>query len=162
MAHAAVELSPNAASAWERRNKALRDALAFLQYAYPIVMLIVFLVAITVRSIWHSNANPNVAKPVTTGPGGKPLPATDPTRNFIKRKASDDVTPSQKRVFEWLSLAAALTFVGNSVNVIVHALCNRNEHWWCGQPQVVSSTFSLFNCVSGLSRCQLPRVCMQL
>jgi pyocin large subunit-like protein len=32
-------------------------------------MLFVFLDAITVRSIWHSNANPNVAKPVTTGVG---------------------------------------------------------------------------------------------
>jgi hypothetical protein len=118
-------------------------------------MLLVFLAAITARSIWHSNANPNVAKPSTTGPGGKPLPATDPTRNFIKRKVSDDVTPSQKRVFEWLSLAAALTFVGNSVNVIVHALCARKEHWWCGKPVVVSPIAALLQCCIDALHCSV-------
>lgn len=139
-------LSTSAASGWERRNKRLQTALAVLQYAYPIIMLLIFLAAITARSIWHSNSNPNVSKPSTTGPGGKPLPATDPTRNFVKRKVTDDVTPSQKRVFEWLSIFVALTFVGNSVNVIVHALLARKEHYWCGKPVVVSSIAPLPLC----------------
>jgi hypothetical protein len=140
-------LTTSAASGWERRNRQLQTALDVLQYAYPIVMLLIFLAAITARSIWHSNSNPNVSKPSTTGPGGKPLPATDPTRNFVKRKVTDDVTPSQKRVFEWLSVAAALTFVGNSVNVIVHALLARKEHYWCGKPVVVSPIALMLYCV---------------
>jgi hypothetical protein len=133
---APLELAAAAAD-WDRRNRALQRSLALLQYAYPIVMVVVFLAAFTARSILASNSNSNIAKPTTTGPGGKPLPATDPTRNFVKRQVTDDVTQSQKRVFQWLSLAAALTFFGNSVNVIVHALYARRENWWCGKPAVV-------------------------
>ena len=95
----------------------LRTAVKVLQYAYPIVMLLFFLIAFTARSIVSANTNSNVSKPTTLGPGGKPLPATDPTRNFVKRRIDDDVTRSQKLVFGWLSVAAACTFVGNAINV---------------------------------------------
>jgi hypothetical protein len=115
----------------------LRTVVTVLQYAYPIVMLLFFLVAFTARSIISSNSNSNVSKPTTLGPGGKPLPATDPTRNFVKRQIDNDVTRSQKLVFGWLSVAAAGTFVGNAINVIVHALYARKDQWWCGQAQVV-------------------------
>jgi hypothetical protein len=116
---------------------ALRRAVTVVQYAYPIVMLLFFLVAFTVRSIAATNSNANIAKPTTTGPGGKPLPATDPTRNFVKRTVHDDVTQTQKRVFEWVSLATALTFIGNSVLVIAHSLVMKKEHWWAGKSVVV-------------------------
>lgn len=132
-----LELSSAAASAWAHPNDTLHKAVRVLQYAYPIVLLFFFLAAFTARSILSSNSNTNIAKTTQTGPGGKPLPATDPTRNFVKRKVGDDVTQSQKRVFEWLSLTAALTFVANAINVIVHALIKRKEHWWCGQHTVV-------------------------
>ena len=56
----------------------LHSALTFLQYAYPLFMLVFFLAAFTIRSIAATRANSNIAKPTTTGPGGKPLPATDP------------------------------------------------------------------------------------
>jgi hypothetical protein len=115
----------------------LRNAVTVLQYAYPIVMLVFFLAAFTFRSIAASNANANVAKPTTTGPGGKPLPATDPLRNFVKKTINDDVTQTQKRVFEWLSLATACTFVGNSVITIAHALVEKEQHWWAGKAVVV-------------------------
>jgi hypothetical protein len=115
----------------------LRQAVTVLQYAYPIVLLVFFLAAFTTRSIAASNSNANIAQPTTTGPGGKPLPATDPTRNFVKRAVLDDVTQTQKRVFEWVSLATALTFVGNSVLVITHSLVMKNEHWWAGKSVVV-------------------------
>ena len=100
-------------------------------------MLLFFVVAFTVRSIAASNFNANIAQPTTTGPGGKPLPTTDPTRNFVKSAVHDDVTHTQKRVFEWLSLAAALTFVANSVLVIVRSLAQKEEHWWAGKSVVV-------------------------
>jgi hypothetical protein len=115
----------------------LRTTVTVLQYAYPIAMLAFFLVVFTLRSIAASNSNVNIAKPTTTGPGGKPLPATDPTRNFVKKTVHDDVTQTQKRVFEWLSLATALTFVGNSVVVIAHSLVMQKEHWWAGKSVVV-------------------------
>jgi hypothetical protein len=116
---------------------ALRKTVTVLQYAYPIFMLVFFLAAFTTRSIAASNSNANIAKPTTTGPGGKPLPATDPTRNFVKRPVHDDVTHTQKRVFEWVSFATALTFIGNSVLVIAHSLVMKKEHWWAGKSVVV-------------------------
>lgn len=116
---------------------AIRSVLVVLQYSYPVALLVFFLVAFTVRSIAASNSNANVAKPTTTGPGGKPLPATDPTRNFVKKTAHDDVTPSQKLLFTWLSLFAAATFVGNAAVSVTHALANQTETWWAGNHVVV-------------------------
>jgi ATP-binding cassette, subfamily B, vacuolar membrane transporter HMT1/ACLQ len=109
-----------------------------LQYAYPIVMLCFFLIAFTFRSISASNSSSNITKPTTLGPGGKPLPATDPTRNFVKKTVHDDVTHTQKRVFEWFSLAAAVTFICNSVVIISHSLATtKTENYWAGQSVVV-------------------------
>ncbi|XP_014557453.1 hypothetical protein COCVIDRAFT_97221 [Bipolaris victoriae FI3] len=122
----------------------VRAVTAILQYAYPIVMLVFFLAAFTTRSIAASKSNTNIAKPTTTGPGGKPLPATDPTRNFVKRTAHDHVTHAQKRVFEWVSLATAFTFVGNSVLVVAHALVEKQQHWWAGKAVVIYLVGSFF------------------
>lgn len=131
-----LELAAADGSRWAPASN-LRYAAAVLQYAYPIFLLCFFLAAFTARSILASNSNHNIAKPTTTGPGGKPLPATDPTRNFVKKKAHDDVSHSQKLVFNWLSLLAALTFVGNAAIVIAHALIKRKEHVWAGKQVVV-------------------------
>jgi hypothetical protein len=121
---------------WEHAD-VLGRVLVVLQYGSPLFMLVFFLAAFTLRSIAASNSNTNIAKPTTTGPGGKPLPATDPTRNFVKKTIHDDVTHTQKRLFEWVSLATALTFFSNSVLVIAQALAKQSEHWWCGKPVVV-------------------------
>ncbi|KAF2708181.1 hypothetical protein K504DRAFT_382379 [Pleomassaria siparia CBS 279.74] len=115
----------------------LRNIVKVMHYSYPIFMLLFFLAVFTARSIVATNSNTNVFKPTTKGPGGKPLPATDPTRNFVKRQVNDDVTRSQKLVFGWLSIAAASTFVGNAINIIVHALYSRKHGWWCGQATVI-------------------------
>ncbi|RAR09324.1 heavy metal tolerance protein precursor [Stemphylium lycopersici] len=122
----------------------VRTTTAILQYAYPILMLVFFLAAFTYRSIAASKSNTNIAKPTTLGPGGKPLPATDPTRNFVKKTAHDDVTQTQKRVFEWVSLATAFTFVGNSVIIVAHALVMQQEHWWAGKAVVIYLVGSFF------------------
>jgi hypothetical protein len=131
------ELSSAPAVDWDARTKSLAVTLKILQYAYPIFMLVFFLAAFTTRSILSTNSNANITKTTQLGPGGNPLPATDPTRNFVKPKVSDDVSQTQKRVFEWLSLAAALSFIANAVNVITHAIYARDENWWCGKQVVV-------------------------
>ena len=120
----------------------VHSVLAILRYAYSPFILGFFLAALTLCSIAASRRNPGVVKSTATGPAGKRLPATDPTRNFMKKTVLDDVTQTQKRVFGWLSLATALTVVGNSVLVIAQALVKQSEHWWCGQSVV---------------RCLLPR-----
>ncbi|KAH3955942.1 hypothetical protein HBI81_260940, partial [Parastagonospora nodorum] len=120
-------------------------SLTVLQCAYPIFMLIFFLAAFTTRSIAASNASTNSVKSTTTGPGGKQLPATDPTRNFVKKVVHDDVAPTQKRVFELVSFATALTFIGNSVLVIAHSLVMKEEHWWAGKSVVIYLVGSFFD-----------------
>ncbi|KAJ4351850.1 ATP-binding cassette-type vacuolar membrane transporter Hmt1 [Didymosphaeria variabile] len=121
-----------------------RYLLVILQYSYPVFLLVFFLIAFTVRSIAASNSNSNVAKPTTTGPGGKPLPATDPTRNFVKRTSQDDVTHSQKLLFTWLSLFAAATFVGNAAVSVSHAVVEKTDTWWAGNDVVVYLIGSFF------------------
>ena len=121
---------------WEHAA-AVRTALVILQYSYRVFLVVFFLVAFTARSIAASNSNTNVAQPTTTGPGGKPLPATDPTRNFVKKTAHDDVTHSQKLLFTWLSLFAAATFIGSAAVSITHAVVDQTEHWWAGNHVVV-------------------------
>lgn len=121
---------------WEYAQP-FRNALSILQYSYPVFLLVFFLVAFTVRSIAASKSNSHIHKPTTTGPGGKPLPATDPTRNFVKKTAHDDVTHSQKLLFTWLSLFAAATFVGNAAVSISHAVVEQTEYWWAGNNVVV-------------------------
>lgn len=111
-----------------------------LHYAYPIVLLLFFLCAFTLQSIRASskrNSNGNGAPDQQLGPGGKPLPNLDPTRNAPKKPKHDDISRPRKLVFEWMSVVLALTFIGNTINVIVHALYDREEQWWCGQAMVV-------------------------
>ncbi|KAF1952893.1 hypothetical protein CC80DRAFT_168449 [Byssothecium circinans] len=132
----ALALAADDSNRWARVD-ALRHAVEILQYSYPAFLLVFFIAAFTVRSIVASNSNSHIETPTTTGPGGKPLPATDPTRNFVKRQAHDDVTHSQKLVFAWLSVLVACTFVGNAALTIAHAVIARSEHWWSGRAVVI-------------------------
>lgn len=137
-----ITASPPAAAADTppSANLALKALLRRLHYAYPIALLVIFLFAFTVRGVRASsnhNSNPGHDAQPTTGPGGKPLPPSDPNKNAPKPAGKDDVSKTQKRVFEWLSAVAAVTFVANAAVVISHALYARKEGWWCGQHVVV-------------------------
>ena len=119
-------------------NLIARRILDYLHYAYPIALLLFFLLAFTAQSIKISNRNANDApQNCKTGPGGKPLPERSPNRPQ-RNDLEDPVSSKQKLVFEWLSAAAAVTFIANCATVIIHALYSRDEGWWCGQPVVVS------------------------
>jgi len=99
-----------------------------------------FLAAFTANSIW--TASELAESPTSNGPGGKPLPAKKNTDSLRKlRKQQLEVGPLQKAVFNWLSIAVIATFVGNAVNVIVHALTERG--WWCGESVAVSKASSV-------------------
>lgn len=123
-------------------NHTARAVLLYLHYANPIILLIFFLVAFTTHSILTSpNRSANGSSETQTGPGGKPLPKTKPQAKDTKRNGSGHELPrSQRLLFQWLSFLATLTFAANAVDVIVHALYDRRDGWWCGQSVVVSSS----------------------
>ncbi|KAH0562222.1 hypothetical protein GP486_003078 [Trichoglossum hirsutum] len=121
--------------------KIASQVLLYTHYAYPVVLLVFFLLAFTANSIVTASL---AAEPSgSNGPGGKPLPAGRVAAGSgAPRKARVGVSPQRKAVFNWLSVAVIASFVGNAVNVIVHSLTERG--WWCGKAvaiYVVSSVF---------------------
>lgn len=116
--------------------------LKYLHFAYPLILLVFFITTFTIHSIIASNRQSAhdraEASEEQTGPGGKPLPKKKAVNGGGNAEVLDFSRP-RKLLFEWLSLAAALTFVGNAVTVVAHALYSRSEQWWCGQATVVST-----------------------
>ena len=122
---------------WVSNNTA-QAILTYVHYAYPIVLLLLFLLAFTIHSVLTASKD-DVVEPVPdqTGPGGKPLPRNiSPSARKQKQKVLD-FSPARKLVFGWLSIGVILTFLGNAVTVIVHALVEKTHEWWCGQSTVV-------------------------
>lgn len=132
--------TPDLKQPWVSNHRA-QGILTYLHIAYPLVLLVWFIVVFTLRSIATSrteeeDVETDPSTPTQVGPGGKPLPKISPSRSDGKQDVLDFSKP-RKLLFEWLSLGAALTFVGNAITVVVHALYARNEDWWCGQAVVV-------------------------
>ena len=111
------------------------DILRDVHYASPFTLLSFFLIAFTVHSIATASDDTDVAPSQDqTGPGGKPLPK--------KIKPKEDVldfSPARKLLFNWTQVGVILTLVANAVVVIVRALVDREDNWWCGQAVAVSS-----------------------
>ncbi|KAF6226337.1 hypothetical protein HO133_009203 [Letharia lupina] len=123
-----------------------QEIMVYTHYASPIILLVFFLVAFTAHSILTASKE-DVVQPETgqTGPGGKPLPRnSSPTAKAAREKKALDFSPSRKLLFTWLSAGVVLTFLGNAVTVIVHALLDRKDNWWCGQAVVIYVVASFF------------------
>ena len=122
-------------------NPVAQAILRRLQVAYPIILLGLYLVAFTTHSIWTARReeHPSHHDPPPRGPGGKPLPRTNsPAKQAAGVSAVLDFSRPRKLLFEWLSVAVIATFIANIVVVIIHALVERNERWWCGIAPTVS------------------------
>ncbi|KAG8623443.1 hypothetical protein KVT40_008419 [Elsinoe batatas] len=124
-------------------NRVAQAILSYGHAAYPIVLLIFFITVFTIRSIAASNNDneeddyeASLTGSPHLGPGGKPLPKKSPARRNTSHDNLDFSRP-RKLLFEWLSLGAAVTFLGNAATVIVHALYARSEEWWCGEATVI-------------------------
>lgn len=117
-----------------------QDVLRLLQIAYPIILLSLYIVAFTIRSVATAAPNDNnvSATPEQLGPGGKPLPKKN--QNQVQKELDIpyglDFSRPRKLLFEWLSVAVIASVGANVVVVIVHALLQRG--WWCGQAPTVS------------------------
>ena len=126
-----------------------QDIMVYTHYASPIILLVFFLVAFTAHSILTAPKEDVVqAESSQTGPGGKPLPRTSsPTAKAAREKKALDFSPSRKLLFTWLSVGVVLTFLGNAATVIVHAVLDRKDNWWCGQAVVVCDIILLLQLV---------------
>lgn len=122
-------------------NPVAQRVLRYSQIAYPIVLLLLYLVTFTVRSVLTASEEEDaVHEPEQLGPGGKPLPLRK--NNGPKKQPNIphglDFSRSRKLLFEWLSVAVIFSLSANIVVVIVHALLARKERWWCGEAPTVS------------------------
>lgn len=114
----------------------MTELLKVVHFSYPVSLLLIFVVAFAAQGIL-SSAKP--ARPTVTGPGGKPLPQNQPSKEQKERLKQSGFSQNQKLLFCWLSIGHISTFLANAANVIVHALAEReNGGWWCGQAMVVS------------------------
>ena len=122
-------------------NHAAQDVLVYVHYAYPIILLLFFLFATTAHAVLTASKDEIIQpNPDQTGPGGKPLPRTLSPGAKKKTQQTIDFSPTRKLFFSWISVAAILTFLGDAVVIIVHALVDKKDNWWCGQSGVVRET----------------------
>ena len=120
-------------------NSTSTAILEHTHFNYPWILLIIFLVAFAANSILTSESSTESVKPTITGPGGKPLPQSMLKTKEAKEKIKlQEFSSGRRLLFLWTSIALIGTFVGNAVNIIAHALVEREEGWWCGESTAVS------------------------
>lgn len=121
-------------------NKTAQDILVYTHFSYPIILLAFFLIAFTAHSI-ATASNDAVVKPSAggAGPGGKPLPQN--TLGKPRTEASG-FSHARKLLFNWLSVGTLVSFLGNGGIVILHAVLQRKDNWWCGESVAVGGDLS--------------------
>lgn len=120
-------------------NPVAQQILKYVHIIYPIVLLVLYVVAATVRSVRISSSGPSNAastSPEQLGPGGKPLPrkhspAQSPANVML------DFSRPRKLLFQWTAVAVILSMLANIVLVVVHALAEQEERWWCGEATTI-------------------------
>lgn len=136
MAGERVELRSDSGSDGTTTTKSFLD---ILHFHYPWVLLLIFLAAFVVNSILTAEPSTASAGPSITGPGGKPLPrSAKKSKEEREKQKLQDFSSARKLIFIYLSAGVILTFVGSAVNIIAHALTERETGWWCGESTAVS------------------------
>ncbi|KAL3423319.1 heavy metal tolerance protein precursor [Phlyctema vagabunda] len=108
------------------------------QFHFAWVLLLIFLVAFTTNSILSVESASTSAAPTITGPGGKPLPqGALKSKQEKEKRRLQDFSPIRKLAFIWLSVLLLATLIGNGINIVIHALAEREQGWWCGKAAVI-------------------------
>jgi len=119
-------------------HQTAQDILIYVHYSYPIILLVFFLAATTAHAVLTASRDEVVqTTPDQTGPGGKPLPRNTSPGARGKTQKIVEFSSSRKLFFTWISVAAILTFLGDAIIAIVHALVDKKNNWWCGESVVV-------------------------
>lgn len=109
------------------------ELLEYLRTAYPVFLLILFIVAFLANTILGAR-NANRPESPRMGPGGRPLPTRSRSSGLRKMQG---FSKTVKRVFDWLSVAVLVTFLADATIYILHVMAARSEQWWRGQSTVV-------------------------
>jgi len=129
--------SSNPGSPWVSSPLA-QKILAYLQVIYPILLLFLYILAFTIRSVATArNDNHSPPQPEQLGPGGKPLPKKNKKDAAISHAL--DFSRPRKLLFEWLSVGLLTSLAGNIAVIVLHAVLEREQQWWCGQAPTVCS-----------------------
>lgn len=122
-------------------SKLSYNILYYTHFWYPLALLVIFLVTFVTHSIKSAPAKPTIsAKSPLLGPGGKPLPVSGgsrPSSHGPPSPKNQGFGKTRSILFCWLSLGLVGTFIGNIINIIVHALAEREKGWWAGESAVV-------------------------
>ena len=122
---------------WVSKQSA-QDILTYTQFFSPIIVFLVFLLAFLSHSILTAPPNEQ-GKSTASGPGGRPLPRTVSAGAKAKRlEQVKELSPARKAIFSWTSVFLVFAFGGSAALNIIHAVARRDQHWWCGEPVVVS------------------------
>lgn len=123
--------------------------LDYVQIAYPLILLFLYLVAFTVRSIatarTDADADGAQQQPKQLGPNGKPLPERQTRKDDDLQNAALDFSKPRKLLFQWLTVGVVFTLLANIVVILVHALYSRKDGWWCGVPPTVGRALILYS-----------------
>ncbi len=122
-------------------TEAISILVDLVHFNYAWVLFVVFLVAFVANSVLTAEPSSDSKEPVLTGPGGKPLPRSSARKSKEereKKKKLKDFSPGRKLLFLYLSVGVLATFVGNGANIIIHALTETDNDWWCGEATAVS------------------------
>lgn len=121
--------------------EAARELLDYLRTWYPVLLLVVFVVAfITNTVVIARKANRSDAQNV--GPGGRPLPRRSRSSSALKK--TQGFSHTVKQCFNWLSVGILLTFLADATIYIAHVAIARSEQWWRGQSVVIYIVGSFF------------------
>lgn len=120
-----------------------------VQYAYPAVLLIAFIVIGSTDSIYTALRQETVNNAsMVRGPDGKPLPVSRRKQGDQDECEQDKWSPSHKMFFRYCMVTATLTFFADGTNIAARALYHRTaagDHgWWCGEPKTVFILGSAF------------------
>lgn len=123
-------------------SELIQNTLHITHFAYPLVLLVLFLALFIRSSIKDSTRTQTVSATNLKGPGGKPLPPSSrPSSNGPPKPVDDGFGRIRSLLFCWLSVGIIFTFLGNAANIIVHALVEREKGWWAGSASVVSEVY---------------------
>ncbi|EAW11477.1 putative vacuolar ABC heavy metal transporter (Hmt1) [Aspergillus clavatus NRRL 1] len=124
-------------------HQGTRELLGYLRIGYPIVLLLIFIVAFVTTSIRTAKNVTKHGNAARTGPGGRPLPKRSRSTMAIV-KETQKFSRNAKLLFNWLSAGVLVTLVVDAAINVAHVMIARAEHWWCGQAVVIYVVGSFF------------------